>query len=94
MEQGYQAANKFNYRQLLVFILIRACMGNAYWITMFNTTNLEGNKFVNGLILATADISAGVSSGIVMQYISKRRALQLFTLTGIVFGMLNTFFVP
>ena len=50
-------------------------IGNAYWITLFNVPNLEGDKFVNGMILGLSEMSSGVISGFLMSYFSSKATL-------------------
>ena len=51
---------------MIKLILIFVGVNNCYWITIYNVTYLDGNKFVNGIILGLAELSSGIVSGLVI----------------------------
>ena len=57
---------------ILTMKLMMANTINCYQITLYNVPNLEGNIFVNGMILGLAEMSSGVISGFMMSYYSSR----------------------
>jgi Na+/melibiose symporter-like transporter len=71
-----------------------ACVNNVYWLTLYSITNLEGNKFVNGLILGIAELTSGIFSGFLIYYTSPKVAFQTCTVLGIVFNSVTLFLAP
>ena len=51
-----------------MLIIIFVGVNNCYWITIYNVTYLDGNKFVNGVILGMAELSSGLFAGILISY--------------------------
>ena len=56
-------------------ILIFVGVNNCYWITIYNVTYLDGNKFLNGIILGLAELTSGIVSGLIISYTSPSIAL-------------------
>ena len=79
---------------MILFIIMHSCVNNVYWLTLLGITSLDGNKFVNGILLGFAEMSAGVFSGFLIYYTSPRIAFQTCALLGIVFNALTLFLVP
>lgn len=74
--------------------LIYIGCNNCYWITIYNVTKLGGNKFLNGIILGTAELSAGIFAGFLISKSSPKIAFQICAVFAIVFNALNQFVVP
>lgn len=51
---------------------------NGYYMAYFMLDGLQGNAFVSGIILGTAEAVAIVTSGIVLQYVREDKALRIF----------------
>ena len=77
-----------------LLILIFIGVNNCYWITIFNVTYLEGNKFVNGIILGMAELASGIFCGFLISYTSPKTAFQLCAVVGIVFNAITLFAAP
>lgn len=52
-----------NWVNICLLIAIFTGTNNAYWITIYNVTNLGGNKFVNGIILGLSELTSGIFAG-------------------------------
>ena len=63
-------AKKVNWCNLIILTVMYTCVNNCYWITLYNVTRLEGNKFTNGLILGISELLSGVFAGIFIKYTS------------------------
>ena len=72
-------------RMILLFIGVNNC----YWITIYNVTYLEGNKFVNGAILGVAELTSGIFAGFVITYTNPNLAFQICAVIAIVFNGLT-----
>ena len=59
------------FKLIMIFIGVNNC----YWITIYSVTMLDGNKFLNGIILGMAELSSGVVSGLIISYTSPSIAL-------------------
>lgn len=79
---------------MLKLILIFVGVNNCYWITIYNVTKLDGNKFINGVILGIAELCSGIVAGGVISYTSPSIALQICAVAAISFNALNQFVVP
>ena len=64
---------KVDWKLIFILTLMMANTINCYQITLYNVPNLEGNIFVNGMILGLAEMSAGLISGFIMNYKSSRQ---------------------
>ena len=71
--QGPKTAVNWCNMFLLIFIFIG--VNNCYWITIYNVTYLDGNKFVNGIILGISELMSGIVSGIMISYTSPSAAM-------------------
>ena len=76
-------------KHLGILILMFAGVNNCYWLTLFNVTNLGGNKLINGLILGFSEMASGVFSGFLIAKTSPHRAFQICSVLGIVFNTIN-----
>ena len=54
-------------------------------------TKLEGNKFVNGLLIGVAETASGIFAGVLSRYTSSKTTFRLLGVLGIVFNSLNNF---
>ena len=79
---------------MILFIIMTCCIINVFWLTMLGITSLGGNKFVNGILLGSAEMSAGVFSGCLIYYSSPRIAFQTCAILGMGCNALTLFFVP
>ena len=70
-----------------------SCINNCYWMTLYNVTNLAGDKFVNGLILGIAEVFAGIFAGVVITYTTPIIAFQSCCIMSVLFTALNQFFI-
>ena len=59
------------FKLIMIFIGVNNC----YWITIYSVTMLDGNKFLNGIILGVAELSSGIVSGLLISYTSPSIAL-------------------
>jgi len=64
---------------------------NAYWLTMFNVTNLPGNKFVNGMILGAGECISCYFAGFLISCTNVTRAFQILGFLGIGMNAINQF---
>jgi len=69
-------------------------VANCYWLTMYNVTNLGGNKFTNGVILGVAEMFSGVFTCVLMHYFHPFQAFRICAFVAVVFNALNQFVVP
>ena len=69
-------------------------VNNAFWLTNYSVTSLEGNKFVNGIIFGAAELTAGVFAGILISKTNPKVAFQILGLSGIVFNFISQFAIP
>ena len=74
---------------MLKLILIFVGVNNCYWITIYNVTYLDGNKFVNGIILGMAELFSGIVSGLIISYTNPFMALHICAASAIGFNALN-----
>jgi len=74
-----------------MLIMMYSGVNNVYWLTLYNVTNLEGDKFVNGLILGVSEMLSGIFSGLLITYTSPAFAFQTCCIMGILFNALNQF---
>ena len=49
-------------------------INNCYWLTLYGVANLGGNKFVNGILLGMAELTAGIFAGVLVSYSSPKLA--------------------
>ena len=63
-----------------------AGISNGYWLTMLNVTNLEGNKFVNGMILGFSELTASIFAGFLIACTSSRTAFRICCIMAILFN--------
>mmetsp|Transcript_10805 Transcript_10805/g.14542 ORF Transcript_10805/g.14542 Transcript_10805/m.14542 type:complete len:112 (+) Transcript_10805:1157-1492(+) len=77
-----------------MILFMAAGVNNAYWLTLLNVTNLDGNMFVNGLILGSAEMLSGIFSGILISYTNPYIAFQTLSVLGIIFNAINQFWAP
>lgn len=89
-----QEALKVNWSNMTKMILIFVGVNNCYWITIYNVTYLDGNKFVNGAILGVAELTSGIFAGLVIKYTSPTFAFQICAVIAVVFNALTQFVVP
>ena len=54
--------------QILFLVVMQIGLSNCYWLTMYNVTNLGGNKFTNGVILGTAEMLSSVYAALLLNY--------------------------
>jgi hypothetical protein len=67
-------------------------MANTYLISLYNVPNLGGNKFINGIILGSAEISSVVMSGIMLSSFPNKPVFRFFIIVAVVFGGINIYF--
>jgi hypothetical protein len=75
-----------------MLMLMYSCINNCYWMTLYNVTNLEGDKFVNGLVLGLAEMFAGIFAGFLITYTTPVFAFQTCCVMSILFSALNQFY--
>jgi hypothetical protein len=85
-------APRVNWCNLSMLMVMYSCINNCYWMTLYNVTNLEGDKFLNGLILGLAECFAGIFAGVVITLTSPTIAFQTCCVMAILFNALNQFF--
>lgn len=85
----HEARGDVNWKTILLLTAIFCGVNNCYWLTLFNVTNLEGNKFINGLLLGMAELLSGIFAGIIMSHTDSFRAFQVCGVLGIVFNSLG-----
>ena len=61
------------------------CINVTYYSAYFNITKLKGNVFTLGLALGCAEMTAGIVSGIMMNYYSEKTTYLLCAVTLILF---------
>jgi len=76
-----------------MLIIMFSSVNNCYWMTLYNVTNLGGNKFVNGTILGLSEMSSGIFAGFLITYTTPVFAFQTCCVTSVLFNALNQFFV-
>ena len=84
-------ASSVNWCNIFVLVLIYACIINCYWLTLYNVTNLEGDKLVNGLILGLSEMTSGIVAGFLGTFTSPAFAFQTSCITCVLFSFLNQF---
>ena len=52
----------------LVLVFIGVC--NCYWITIYNVSLRDGNKFVNGIVLGMAELISCIVTGLIISFSS------------------------
>ena len=62
---------------MILLIVIFTGVNNAYWFMIYNVTYLDGNKFLNGIILGIAELTSGIFSGLLISYTSPSAAFQI-----------------
>lgn len=92
---GSQARqNSVDWCNMIKLALIFIGVNNCYWITIYNVTQLDGNKFVNGIILGLAELASGIISGFVISKTSPSVAFQICATSAVGFNALNQFVMP
>ena len=76
-----------------MLIMMYASISNCYWMTLYNVTNLGGDKFINGLILGISEMSSGIYAGFLIAYTTPVFAFQTCCVMSVLFTALNQFFV-
>ena len=66
--------SKVNWCNLILLTLVFTGVNNCYWITIYNVTYLDGNKFVNGIILGVAELASGIFCGLLISFTSPKLA--------------------
>ena len=67
-DDRYRASHDgVNWLHLSLLVLMYAGVNNCYWLTQFGVTYLGGNKFVNGIILGIAEMTAGMFAGLLIE---------------------------
>lgn len=95
MQPGHKAHDSpANWYNLLKLTLIFIGVNNCYWITIYNVTYLDGNKFVNGIILGIAELLSGVFAGFLISKTSPSIAFHICAALAIAFNAFNQFLVP
>ena len=94
LQQNQTHSKPVNWSNMFKLILIFVGVNNCYWITIYNVTYLDGNKFVNGIILGLAELSSGIVSGLIISYTNPSLALHICAASAICFNALNQFVVP
>lgn len=61
------------------------CINVTYYSAYFFITKMKGNVFTLGLVLGTAEMTAGIASGMMMSYYNEKTTYLLCALTLIVF---------
>ena len=51
---------------MIILIVIFTGVNNAYWIMIYNVTNLEGNKFFNGILIGFSELTSGIFAGLLI----------------------------
>ena len=89
-----QESLKVNWCNMTKMILIFVGVNNCYWITIYNVTYLDGNKFLNGAILGVAELTSGIFAGFVITYSNPTLAFRIFAVIAVVFNAITQFVVP
>jgi len=84
-------APSVNWCNIFLLVLIYTCVNNCYWLTLYNVTNLEGDKLVNGLILGLSEMISGIVAAFLVTFTSPAFAFQTCCITGVLFNFLNQF---
>ena len=79
---------------MILLIVIFTGVNNAYWIMIYNVTNLEGNKFLNGILIGFSELTSGIFAGLLIEYTTPATAFRLCCVFGIAFMWLNLFIAP
>ena len=58
--------SRVNWFHLILLVLMYSGVNNCYWLTQYGVTYLGGNKFVNGIILGIAEMTAGMFAGVLI----------------------------
>lgn len=85
---------KVNWLDIILLTIMFMGVNNCYWLTLYNVTNLGGNKLVNGLILGTSELLSGIFAGVLISHTSPAFAFQCCGIIGIVFNAINQFMIP
>ena len=84
-----QATGGYDRRMVVLLTIIFSGVNNCYWLTLYNVTNLPGNKFINGLMLGAAELSSGVFAGMIISKTDSFRAFQICGIMGIAFNSMS-----
>ena len=60
------SSSRVNWFYLILLVLMYSGVNNCYWLTQYGVTYLGGNKFVNGIILGIAEMTAGMFAGVLI----------------------------
>jgi hypothetical protein len=63
------------------------CTDTAYSFVYVNIANIEGNTFVNCIILGAADTFSNIFSGYLMEIMPEDNALQFVSVMGLFFSL-------
>ena len=63
------------------------CTDTAYSFVYVNISNIEGNTFINCIILGAADTFSNIFSGYLMQIMPEDNALQFVAVMGLIFSL-------
>ena len=83
--------NRINWKVLIMLIIISIGVQNSYWLSLFNVTNLKGNKFINGLLFGIAETLAGFCAGILIRATSSSTAFQIMGFVCVALSIVNQF---
>ena len=86
--------SKVNWCNMVKLILVFIGVCNCYWITIYNVSLRDGNKFVNGIVLGVAELFSGIVAGLIISFTSPSVTLYICALMAIGFNGLSTFVVP
>ena len=73
---------------LAMIAVMWVCTDTAYSFVYVNITNVQGNVFVNCIILGAADTFSNIFSGFLMQIMPEDSAFQVTGFIGLVFSLL------
>jgi len=89
LHQRHARPDRVNCLLIVMIMIMAGGVNNGYWMTLFNVTNVEGNKFINGIILGAAEMSSGILSGFLITYTSASTAFRMLCGVSIVFSAIN-----
>ena len=63
-------SSKVNWCNMIKLVLVFIGVCNCYWITIYNVSLRDGNKFVNGIVLGMAELISCIVTGLIISFSS------------------------
>lgn len=85
--------SRVSFLLVALVLIIGAGVNNAYWLTLLYVTSLGGNKFVNCMLLGSAEMLSGIFTGALISCTNSMTAFQVTCVMSVLFNATNQFWV-